>query len=97
MHSLSTLVLQKYTKGKNSVISATLSGEVEGYKLTFKVEADLSEISEVTFEAEHLPLHRLAAKAQIKELQDNESKCIHPSPPSRVKFKYSILSTVDYR
>ena len=56
------------------VISATLTGKVEDHKVEFKVKADLGAIKEQTFEADDLPLHRLAAKAQIKELQDNESK-----------------------
>lgn len=64
-------------KENPAVLSYTLTGEFNGKKLKYKLEGDLNNITAETFEAKDLPIHRLAAKAQIKELEDNDGKeCI---------------------
>ena len=48
-------------------MNVTLSGKIHGEKVTFSLDFDLKGEP-----SENAPIHRLAAKAKIKELQDDE-------------------------
>lgn len=59
-----------------STFSCTLTASSIAGKIHHKLTAEVPAMSKVAtkHEMESMPIHRLAAKAQIKELQDDEGK-----------------------
>lgn len=58
----------------SSTLKCVLSGKCGDVHLEHTLQTDLRNLKAETFEFEDMPIHRLAAKAQIKELEDDEGK-----------------------
>lgn len=86
------LVLYAIIKGKTKkledrISSLIIRGQIGSDKLYFKLEFDIKQQDICV----NLPIHRLVAKAQIKDLEINDSKSIHSK--SMYKDLIILLST----